>query len=97
MGPFPKAPGKLKYMVVAVDYFTKWIEAEPLACISGKEMIKFEWKNIMSRFDTPKILVSDNGLQFVENPFRECCASIGICQRFTSMGASIGKWVDKGI
>ena len=42
--PFPEALGKLKYMVVAVDYFTKWIEMEPLACISERQMIKFVWK-----------------------------------------------------
>ena len=85
MGPFLEAPGKLKYMVVVVDYFTKWIEAEPLACISGRHMIKFVWKNIMTRFRTPKILISDNGLQFVENPFRYWCTAKGISQRFTSV------------
>nr|KAJ0222828.1 hypothetical protein LSAT_V11C200097150 [Lactuca sativa] len=84
-GLFPEALGKLKYMVVAVDYFIKWIEAEPLTCISGRHMIKFVWKNIMTRFGTPKVLVSDNGLQFFENPFREWCASKGINQRFTSV------------
>ncbi|KAL7596419.1 hypothetical protein Lser_V15G27641 [Lactuca serriola] len=71
--------------VVAVDYFTKWIEAEPLACIIGRHIIKFVWKNIMTRFGTPKILISDNGLQFAENPFKEWCASKGINQRFTSV------------
>ena len=70
-------------MVGAVDYFTKWIEAEPLACISGRHMIKIVWKNIMTRFGTPKVLISDNGLQFAENPFREWCASKGISQQFT--------------
>lgn len=67
MGPFLEAPGRLN-MVVAVDYFTKWIEAEPLACISGRHMINFVWKNIMMRFGTPKVLISDNDLQFAENP-----------------------------
>ncbi|XP_023748530.1 uncharacterized protein LOC111896779 [Lactuca sativa] len=62
VGPFSKAPGRLKYMVVAIDYFTKWIEAEPLACILGRHMIKFVWKNIMTRFGTPKVLISDNDL-----------------------------------
>lgn len=70
VGPFPEAPEKLKYMVVAMDYFTKWIEAEPLACISGRQMIKFVWRNIMTRFDMPKMLVSDYGLQFTEKPFK---------------------------
>ena len=68
-----------------MDYFTKWIEAEPLECISGRHMIKFVWKNIMTRFGTPKVLISDNGLQFAENPFREWCTAKGISQRFTSV------------
>lgn len=78
VGPFPEAPGKLQYMVVAVDYFMKWIEAEPLACISVRQMIKSIWKNIPTRFGTAKTLISDNGLQFVENPFRNWCANKGI-------------------
>lgn len=50
VGPFPEAPGKLKYMVVAMDYFTKWIEAKPLVCISGRHIIEFVWENILTRF-----------------------------------------------
>ena len=37
LGPFPKAVGQLKYLVVVVDYFTKWIEAKPLAKITAKK------------------------------------------------------------
>lgn len=85
VGPLPEAPGKLKYMVVMVDYFTKWIEIEPLACISRRQIIKFVWKNILTRFRMPKTLVSDNELQFTENPFRYWCTSKGITQRFTSV------------
>lgn len=57
---FPDAPGKLKYLVVSVDYFTKWKEAEPPACISGRQMIKFMWKNLVTRFGIPKVFASDN-------------------------------------
>jgi hypothetical protein len=39
LGPFPKAPGQLKYLVVAIDYSTKWIEAEPLAKITAKNVL----------------------------------------------------------
>ena len=37
VGPFPEAPGKVKFLIVAVDYFTKWVEAEPVATISGEK------------------------------------------------------------
>lgn len=39
--PFPEAPEHFKFLVVAVDYFSKWVEAEPLATISGKNVLKF--------------------------------------------------------
>lgn len=59
----------MNFLVVAVDYFNKWIEAEPLACISEIQMIKFLWKNIMTRFRIPRVLINDKVLQFSKNPF----------------------------
>ncbi|GJT64976.1 reverse transcriptase domain-containing protein [Tanacetum coccineum] len=38
LGPLPEAPGKVKYVIVAIDYFTKWIKAKPLARTTGKEV-----------------------------------------------------------
>ncbi|KAL0398238.1 UNVERIFIED_CONTAM: hypothetical protein Sradi_2167100 [Sesamum radiatum] len=47
VGPFPQATGQRKFLIVAVDYyFTKWVEAEALAKITEKEVIRFLWKNI---------------------------------------------------
>lgn len=85
VGPFSDAPGNVKYVVVALHYFTKWIVAEPLACISGRQMIKFIWKNIITRFGIPKVLISDNGLQFTENLFGSWCVEKVIQRRFTSV------------
>lgn len=62
MGPFPKSPGRVKLLVVVVDYFTKWIEAEPVSAIIGRSIIKFMWKNIITRFGIPRVLISDNEL-----------------------------------
>lgn len=54
VGPFPEAPGRFQLLVVAVDYFTKWVEAEPLVSIIGKNILKFVWKNlVLSVWDTP--------------------------------------------
>ncbi|XP_019175767.1 PREDICTED: uncharacterized protein LOC109171093 [Ipomoea nil] len=60
-GPFPKRVGGLKFLIVAIDYFTKWVEAEPLASITGTQCRKFVWKNIFTRFGLPQQIVSDNG------------------------------------
>nr|GEZ76308.1 reverse transcriptase domain-containing protein [Tanacetum cinerariifolium] len=48
-GPFPKGPGKVKFLIVAMDYFTKWIEAKAVATITGGQVKKFVWDNIKPR------------------------------------------------
>ncbi|GJW46606.1 reverse transcriptase domain-containing protein [Tanacetum coccineum] len=60
-GPFPEGPGKVKFLIVAIDYFTKWIEAKPVATITGNQVKKFVWDNIVCRFGLPGEIVSDNG------------------------------------
>lgn len=62
LGPFPTTPGKRKFLLVAVDYFTKWVEVEPLTNIMAYAIKKFFWKNIITCFEIPNTLVSDNGL-----------------------------------
>ena len=62
LGPFPKAGGNKKFLLVDIDYFTKWVETEALANIRDVNVKKFVWKNIITRFGTPHTLISDNGL-----------------------------------
>ena len=62
IGPFPRAPGNKRYVVVAMDYFTKWIEAEALVNIRDVDAKKFAWKNTVTRFEVPRVLISNNGL-----------------------------------
>ena len=61
MGPFPTALRQLKFLVVGIDYFTKWVEAEPLATITEKNIRAFLRKNIVWRYGILRVLVSDNG------------------------------------
>ncbi|GKA70692.1 reverse transcriptase domain-containing protein [Tanacetum coccineum] len=49
VGPLPEAPGKIKYLIVAVDYFTKWIEAKAVTSITGKHVKNFAFDNIVCR------------------------------------------------
>ncbi|GKG27987.1 reverse transcriptase domain-containing protein [Tanacetum coccineum] len=44
VGPFPEGPGKVKFLIVAIDYFTKWIEAKPVATITGTTHSKISVK-----------------------------------------------------
>ncbi|XP_057744974.1 uncharacterized protein LOC130962827 [Arachis stenosperma] len=49
LGPFPVGPGQVKYLIVVIDYYTKWIEAEPLASISSSNYRKFMWRQGLKR------------------------------------------------
>ncbi|GKB75763.1 reverse transcriptase domain-containing protein [Tanacetum coccineum] len=52
-GPFSKGPEKVKFLIVAIDCFTKWIEAKSMATITGNQIKKFVWDNIVYRFGLP--------------------------------------------
>ncbi|GJU51262.1 reverse transcriptase domain-containing protein [Tanacetum coccineum] len=80
LGPLPQASRKLKFVIVAIDYFTKWIEAKPVVMITGKDVKTFVWENIVCRFGLPRIIVTDNGTQFVNNPFKGWWESLNIKQ-----------------
>nr|KYP40265.1 Pol polyprotein [Cajanus cajan] len=84
-GPFPLAKGQCKFLLVAVDYFTKWIEAEPLATITANNVQKFLWKNVITRFGISHAIITDNGLQFVDQKLNKFLQDLGIKHRFTSV------------
>ncbi|CAL9022511.1 unnamed protein product [Prunus brigantina] len=65
VGPLPPAPAKKEMMIVATDYFTKWIEAEALSSTKEADVERFIWRNIICRFGCPQSLVTDNGSQFI--------------------------------
>nr|GEY17722.1 reverse transcriptase domain-containing protein [Tanacetum cinerariifolium] len=84
-GPFPEGPRKVKFLIVAMDYFTKWIEAKAVATITGGLVKKFVWDNIVCRFGIPGEIISDNGKQFRDNPFKDWCDKLNITHQFTSV------------
>ncbi|GJX89956.1 reverse transcriptase domain-containing protein [Tanacetum coccineum] len=84
-GPFPEGPGKVKFLIVAMDYFTKWIEAKAVATISGTQVKKFVWNDIVCRFGLPGEIISHNGKQFNGDPFKDWCVKLNIVQRFASV------------
>ncbi|GJS73018.1 reverse transcriptase domain-containing protein [Tanacetum coccineum] len=63
----------------------KWIKAKPVATITGNQVKKFVWDNIVCRFDLPGELIFDNGKQFRDNPFKDWCEKLCIRQRFVSV------------
>ncbi|KAK0587253.1 hypothetical protein LWI29_019922 [Acer saccharum] len=84
IGPMPTATGGAKHAIVAVDYFTKWVEAEPLVHITEANTISFVKKNILYRFGIPNTIITDNGTQFDGRKFRELCDKYGINNYYAS-------------
>jgi hypothetical protein len=85
LGPLPSAQGNLKYVVVALEYFSKWIEAKPLATITSAIVQNFFWQNIVCRFGVPKAITVDNGTQFDAETFKDFCDQIGTKIHFASV------------
>ena len=85
LGPFPKAIGQLKDLVVDVDCSTKWIEAEPLAKITTKNILRFFKRNILARFGAPLLVISNNGIQFTDRKFQYYLRDLNLKQSLTSI------------
>lgn len=62
LSPFPLAIGQLKFLLVAVDYFNKWLDAEAVSWITLERVRHFYWRNIIFHFGLPGIIVSDNDI-----------------------------------
>jgi hypothetical protein len=80
MGPFPPSFGFL-YILVAVDYVSKWIEAIPSRNNDHKTVIKFLKENILSRFGIPRAMISDGGTHFCNKPFESLMKKYGITHK----------------
>jgi hypothetical protein len=72
VGPFKTAPGGLTHLLVAVDKFTKWIEAKPIKKLDGSSTIKF-FNEIITRYGVTDSIIIDNGTNFAKEVFAEYC------------------------
>ncbi|WKA09087.1 hypothetical protein VitviT2T_026765 [Vitis vinifera] len=84
VGPLPAAPAQKKFLLVATDYFSKWVEAEAYASIKDKDVTKFVWKNIICRFGIPQTIIADNGPQFDSIAFRNFCSELNIRNSYST-------------
>jgi transposase InsO family protein len=85
VGPQRTAQGNCKFAVVAMDYFTKWVEAKALVNITAPTIHKFFWENIVCRFRVPRELTVDNGKHFDCYFIREYCITLGTQAKFSSV------------
>ena len=82
----PQGKGQVKFLLVTIDYFTKWAEVEALATITEAKIQNFMWKNIICKFGIPRKIISDNGRQFNSQSFRDFYSGLGIKNQFLSSG-----------
>src|SRR3954466_11415721 len=76
-GKFNTAKSGYKYLLVAVDKFTKWIEAKPVKSADGKTATKF-LRELIYRFGYPHSIITDNGTKFTKGEMAEFCKEKGI-------------------
>ncbi|GKV01749.1 hypothetical protein SLEP1_g14280 [Rubroshorea leprosula] len=88
LGPFVKSKGGCTYLVVSMDYFTKWIEAKPLSTTTEKKIEEFLFNSILCRFGIPKRIIADNGSQFRAATLRSFYTDYGIELALTSVYTS---------
>ena len=78
VGPLPLGKGQVRFLLVAIDYFTKWVEAEALVTITKAKIRSFVWKNIICRFEIPRTIISDTGWQLDNQAFKDFYLDLGI-------------------
>ena len=85
VGPLLPAPRNLRFAIVALEYFTKWIEAKALAKITSGTLISFIWQRIICRFSVSTYITVDNGKQFDCTDFRNFYSELNIKLTFASV------------
>ena len=77
MGPFPTS-FRYSYILVGVDYVSKWVKVIPCNTNDHKVVLKFLKENVFSRFGVPKAIISDGGTYFYNKPFENLLAKYGV-------------------
>jgi hypothetical protein len=85
VGPLTTAQGNYKYAGVAVEYFTKLIEAKPLVNIAAAGLRRFFWQNIICWFRVPRKITINNAKQFGYHIFKDFCHQMGVKAPFASV------------
>lgn len=84
LDPFSKATGSRKFIIVAVDHFSKWAEAETVNPSPHSRPSHLSVKNIFTCFEISKVVITDNGTQFMSFKFEDFCRKWDINLRFKS-------------
>ncbi|KAL1543396.1 hypothetical protein AAHA92_20376 [Salvia divinorum] len=83
MGPFPSSYGNT-YILVAVDYVSKWVEAKAMSSNDSSEVAKFLKANIFSRYGVPRAIISDQGTHFCNRTIEALMRKYGVHHRLST-------------
>ena len=83
MGPFPPSSGYL-YILLTVDYVSKWVEVVPCRTNDNAIVVKFLKENVLSRFGTPRAIISDQGTHFYNRSFEALMRKYGVIHKIAS-------------
>ena len=83
--PFPRAQPQLRFLLVVMNYFTKWIKAVPLSDVTWHQIVKFLWQNIIYRFGHPHTIISDNETNFANKQVASFCVKYKIVHLFSTL------------
>lgn len=78
MGPFPPSRNSFKYILVIQDVFTKWVEIKALRNATGKLITEALKELVLNRWGTPRVILTDNRTEFVNNVFSSLAQEFGI-------------------
>ncbi|KAI3369547.1 hypothetical protein L3Q82_007756 [Scortum barcoo] len=84
MGPFPRSTNGNLYLIVFVDYYTRWVEMFPLRKATAETVSHILTREILTRWGVPTFILSDQGPQFVSSVFEETCKQWNLKQKRTS-------------
>jgi IS30 family transposase len=85
VGKLTPAQRNYTFAVIAVEYFTKWIEAKSLTNVSSATIKKIFYQNIICRYGVPRHITVDNAKYFDNGMFKEFCQQIGTKVAFASV------------
>ncbi|PKA65413.1 hypothetical protein AXF42_Ash005747 [Apostasia shenzhenica] len=85
LGPMPTAIKNYKWILIAVDYFTKWIEAKPLTQPTTQNIENFFWANIVCRYGIPMVIITDNDTPFANQRIHDFCGEHQINLKYASV------------
>ncbi|GJW94528.1 reverse transcriptase domain-containing protein [Tanacetum coccineum] len=89
IGPFPSSRGNT-YILVAIDYLSKWVEAKALPTNDARVVCKF-LKSLFARFGAPRAIISDRGTHFCNDQFAKVMLKYGVTHRLSTVSPT-NKW-----